>query len=209
MFVLIQASERACSDIMGEGIAQYERMPLMPATHVALLRGINVGGKNSLSMKELVAEFVAVGCEDVRTFIQSGNVIFTAPPGKDENELAQLLGERLAERFSYRAPLPLRTTEELRAAIANNPYLALSAPEETLHVMFLTAAPDAEAVKKLDPDRSPGDEYQVIGREIYLRLPNGMARTKLTNAYFDTKLGVTSTARNWRTTTKLLELMEE
>jgi uncharacterized protein (DUF1697 family) len=64
-------------------------------------------------------------------------------------------------------------------------------------------------VKKLDPDRSPGDEYRVIGREIYLRLPSGMARTKLTNAYFDSKLGVTSTARNWRTTTKLLELMEE
>jgi uncharacterized protein (DUF1697 family) len=209
MFVLIQASERACSDIMGEGIAQYERTLLMPATHVALLRGINVGGKNPLSMKELVAEFVAVGCEDVRTFIQSGNVIFSAPPGSDESALSGLLCERLATRFSYTAPLALRTTKELLAVIANNPYLAVSAPEETLHVMFLTATPEATRVEKLDPNRSPGDKYQVIGREIYLRLPNGMARTKLTNAYFDTKLGVTSTARNWRTTTKLLELMEE
>jgi uncharacterized protein (DUF1697 family) len=180
----------------------------MPGTHVALLRGINVGGKNSLPMKALAEEFVAAGCGDVRTFIQSGNVIFSAPPEKDESELARLLGARLAERFSYTAALVLRTTEELRAAIANNPYLALGAPEESLHVMFLTAAPDAEAVKKLDPDRSPGDEYEVIGREVYLRLPNGMARSYLTNAYFDTKLGVTSTARNWRTTTKLLELME-
>jgi uncharacterized protein (DUF1697 family) len=180
----------------------------MPATYVALLRGINVGGKNPLPMKALAAEFAAAGCEDVRTFIQSGNVIFTAPPGKDEREVTQLLATRLAERFGYTAPLALRTIEELRAAIANNPYRALGAPEETLHVMFLTATPDAEAVKQLDPERSPGDEYQVIGREIYLRLPKGMARTKLTNAYFDTKLGVTSTARNWRTTTKLLELME-
>jgi uncharacterized protein (DUF1697 family) len=181
----------------------------MPGTHVALLRGINVGGKNPLPMNALAGEFAAAGCGDVRTFIQSGNVIFSAPLGKDETELARLLGERLAERFGYTAPLVLRTTEELRAAIANNPYLALGAPEEMLHVMFLTATPDAEAVKKLDPERSPGDEYQVIGREIYLRLPNGMARTKLTNAYFDSKLGVTSTARNWRTTTKLLELLEE
>ena len=181
----------------------------MSGTHVALLRGVNVGGKNPLPMKALAEEFVAAGGGDVQTFIQSGNVIFSAPYGKDENELAQLLGERLAERFGYTAPLVLRTTEELRAAIANNPYLALGAPEETLHVMFLTATPDVEAVQKLDPDRSPGDEYLVIGREIYLRLPTGMARTKLTNAYFDTKLGVTSTARNWRTTTKLLELMQE
>jgi len=193
---------------MCEGIVQYERTLSMPATHVALLRGINVGGKNPLPMKALAEEFVAAGCGDVRTFIQSGNVIFSAPQGKDESQLAQSLGERLAERFGYTAPLVLRTTEELRAAIANNPYLALSAPEDSLHVMFLTATPDAGAVQKLDPDRSPGDEYRVIGREIFLRLPRGMARTKLTNAYFDTKLGVTSTARNWRTTTKLLELME-
>jgi uncharacterized protein (DUF1697 family) len=84
----------------------------------------------------------------------------------------------------------------------------MGAPEETLHVLFLTATPDAGAVEKLNPDRSPGDTFIVLGREIYLRLRNGMARTKLTNAYFDTKLGVTRTARNWRTTTKLLELVE-
>ena len=71
----------------------------------------------------------------------------------------------------------LRTTEELRAAIANNPYLALGAPEETLHVMFLTATPDVEAGCGSDVNRSPGDKYLVIGREIYLRLPTGMART--------------------------------
>jgi uncharacterized protein (DUF1697 family) len=180
----------------------------MPATHVALLRGINVGGKNPLPMKELAEEFVAAGCEHVRTFIQSGNVIFSAPRGKDESELARLLGARLAERFGYTAPLILRTTEELRAAIANNPYLALGAPEEMLHVMFLTATPEAARVEKLDPHRSPGDTFVVVGREIYLRLPTGMARTKLTNAYFDSALGVISTARNWRTTTKLLDLME-
>jgi uncharacterized protein (DUF1697 family) len=186
-----------------------ERMLSMSVIYVALLRGINVGGKNPLPMKALAEEFVAAGCTHVRTFIQSGNVIFSAPPGKDESALAQLLGARLEERFGYTAPLVLRTTEELRAAIDKTPYLAMGAPEETLHVMFLTATPEAARVEKLDPDRSPGDTFVVLGREIYLRLPNGMARTKLTNAYFDSKLGVTSTARNWRTTTKLLELMEE
>jgi uncharacterized protein (DUF1697 family) len=179
----------------------------MPKRYVALLRGINVGGKNLLPMKDLAEAFVAAGCEQVRTYIQSGNVIFSAPPGS-EDQLHDRLGALLSQRFSYTAPLALRTTEQLRAAIRANPFLTLGAPEETLHVMFLTATPDAGAVEKLDPDRSPGDTFVVLGREIYLRLPNGMVRTKLTNAYFDTKLGATSTARNWRTTTKLLELME-
>src|SRR5690349_19249927 len=123
------------------------------ATHVALLRGINVGGKNPLPMKALAEEFVAAGCKDVKTFIQSGNVIFGAPPGNDEEQLAQQLCERLEKRFSYTASLVLRTTEELRTTIANNPYLAMGAPEESLHVMFLTAAPEATRVEKLDPDR--------------------------------------------------------
>src|SRR5215470_16616605 len=91
----------------------------MPETYVALLRGINVGGKNPLPMKALAEEFAASGCGDVRTFIQSGNVIFSAPPGSDESALSGLLCERLAARFSYTAPLVLRTTEELRAALAN------------------------------------------------------------------------------------------
>ncbi len=181
----------------------------MRGTRVALLRGINIGGKNPLPMKALAEEFIAAGCGDVRTFIQSGNVIFSAPVGKDESQLAQLLGARLAVRFGYTAPLILRTAEELRAAIANNPYLALGATEETLHVMFLTGYRTRTPWKSLIPSARLGIRNIALGERFNLRLPTGMARTKLTNAYFDTKLGVTSTARNWRTTTRLLELLEE
>src|SRR5262249_28670289 len=112
---------------MSGEITQDERTLSMAATHVALLRGINVGGKNPLPMKALAEEFVAAGCGDVRTFIQSGNVLFSAPQGSDVRALSGLLCERLATRFSYTAPLVLRTTEELRVAVANNPYLALGA----------------------------------------------------------------------------------
>ena len=137
--------------------------------------GINVGGKNPLPMKALAEELRRGGLRGCCARYPEWQRDLQRAIWEGQNELAQLLGARLAVRFGYTAPLVLRTTEELRAAIANNPYLALGAPEETLHVMFLTATPDAEAVTKLDPDRSPGDEYQVIGREIYLRLPTGMA----------------------------------
>jgi len=101
----------------------------------------------------------------------------------------------------------LRTAEQIETVFATNPFLKMGAPEETLHVMFLADVPAPGAVKALDPDRSPPDTFLVQGQEIYLRMPNGMGETKLTNAYFDSKLATISTARNWRTVGKLLELM--
>jgi uncharacterized protein (DUF1697 family) len=179
----------------------------MPATHVALMRGINVGGKNKLPMKDLAEMFAGAGCGDVRTYIQSGNVLFTAPRNL-ATRLPGLIVARITERFGYRTPVVLRTADELRDAHANNPFLAQGAAEETLHVMFLADAAGPGAVAGLDPDRSPGDAFVVRGRDVYLRLPNGVADTKLTNAYFDSKLATVSTGRNWRTVTKLLELMK-
>jgi uncharacterized protein (DUF1697 family) len=92
--------------------------------------------------------------------------------------------------------------------VANNPFLAAGAADETLHVLFLADPPSPRRVADLDPDRSPPDAFVVLGQEVYLRLPHGAARTKLTNAYFDARLATTSTGRNWRTVTKLLALME-
>ncbi len=179
----------------------------MPATHVALMRGINVGGKNKLPMKDLAELFAGAGCGDVRTYIQSGNVLFSAPRGV-LTKLPGLVAARIAERFGYRTPVVLRTADELAETIANNSFLTAGAAEETLHVMFLADVPSARAVGDLDPRRSPGDTFVVRGRDVYLRLPNGAARTKLTNAYFDSKLATVSTGRNWRTVTKLLEMMK-
>jgi uncharacterized protein (DUF1697 family) len=178
----------------------------MPAAYVALLRGINVGGKNKLPMKDLVEIFAESGCENPRSFIQSGNVVFEATPGVAAG-VSGLIAARIADRFGYRTPVVLRTAEELAAVLAHNPFLAAGIAEEELHVYFLQDRPDPRRLEQLDPDRSPPDGFAVHGREVYLRLPNGMARTKLTNAYFDSKLATTSTARNWRTITKLVELM--
>jgi uncharacterized protein (DUF1697 family) len=174
--------------------------------HVALLRGINVGGKNLLPMKDLTEIFVQAGCKDVRTYIQSGNVIFSAPPAL--KGLPELITERIARRFCYRVPVILRNTQQLGRILSENPFLREGEAEKTLHVYFLADLPNARAVSELDIDRSPPDSFCVSEQEVYLHLPNGMARTKLTNAYFDSKLSTKCTARNWATVVKLFELMQ-
>ena len=175
-------------------------------TYVALLRGINVGGKNILPMKDLAAMFVAAGCRDVRTFIQSGNVVFSASAASAQ-KVPEQITKAINKRFGYQIPVIIRTSEELAAVIRDNPFLKTGAEEKLLYIAFLADLPDAKAVAGLDPDRSPPDVFHVRGREIHLHLLNGAARSKLTNAYFDSKLKTISTARNWATVQKLLAMM--
>lgn len=173
--------------------------------YVALLRGINLGGKNKLPMKELSTLFSAAGCCDIQTYIQSGNVVFTAPLSV-AGRICDEITAQVMKRFGLSVPVVLRSATELQEAHNNNPFLKLGMAEETLHVTFLADLPSAHRIESLDPERSPGDTFLVRGREIYLRLPNGVAKSKLTNAYFDSKLGTTSTSRNWRTVTTLCEM---
>ena len=172
---------------------------------VALLRGINVGGKNKLPMKDLAAMFVDAGCDDVRTYIQSGNIVFRmdSTPGED---IPSLISESILNRFGYRVPVVIRTAREFQEIVQANPFVEAGAESDKLHVVFLADLPDRAHVEALDPNRSPGDEFAVVGREVFLHCPNGVARSKLTNSYFDSRLSTTSTARNWRTVRKLLDM---
>lgn len=179
---------------------------LEEVTHVALLRGINVGGKNPLPMKELVRMFEAAGCGNVQTYIQSGNVIFDAPAGA--SSIGHAVSAIVEKRFGYRVPVILRTAPQLGKVIIGNPFLKAGADLKTLHVYFLARAPGAAEVATLEPARSAPDAFHVLGQEIYLHLPNGIGRSKLTNAYFDAKLATVSTARNWSTVLKLVEMLQ-
>ena len=179
----------------------------MPNRYVALLRGINVGGNNQLPMKNLVALFGEVGCAQVRHYIQSGNVIFSASPAVAKT-IASVMPARIAKQFGFAPPVQIRSAKEISAVISGNPFLKQGLGEEFLHVAFLADKPTAANVQKLDPDRSPPGQFLVQGQEIYLYLPEGAGTTKLTNAYFDSKLATVSTGRNWRTVKKLLELMQ-
>ncbi len=176
--------------------------------YVALLRGINVGGKNRLPMKDLVQMFKAAGCTDVQAYIQSGNIIFRASPSKAA-KIPGIVGKSIEEKFGYCIPIVIRTASQLREVSTNNPFLAKGASEDCVHVLFLENTPEKERVLGLDPARSAADAFAVCGSEIYLHLPNGDGNTKLTNAYFDSRLKTICTARNWRTTLKLLEMMDE
>ena len=173
--------------------------------HVALLRGINVGGKNMLPMKDLAAMFTNAGCASVSTYIQSGNVVFEASPALSRR-IPTLIERAISDRFGYQVPVVTRSGAELGKIVRANPFLEAGANIGTLHVAFLADSPAQAKIKALDPNRSPPDEFAVRGREIYLQCPNGYGRTKLTNGYFDSKLATTSTVRNWRTVVKLLEL---
>lgn len=173
--------------------------------HVALLRGVNVGGKNKLPMKSLVAIFEALGAENVRTYIQSGNVVFGASK-RDASGLPAKVESAIASEFGHDVPVVLRSADELREILRANPFLPEGAETKTLHVGFLDKTPTRTRADVLDPERSPPDRFALRGRELYLHCPNGMARTKLTNRYFDTTLAATTTMRNWKTVSKLTEM---
>lgn len=177
----------------------------MPIRSIALLRGINVGGKNKLPMTVLAAMFTKAGCTEVQTYIQSGNVVFKTAAGADR-KIAAAVSKAIQAQCHLTVPVVVRTGAQMAAVLNANPFLRKSVPAESLHVMFLGDAPAAALVAGLEPDRSPGDKFIVRGSEIYLHLPNGAARTKLTNAYFDAKLRTVSTMRNWRTVLTLAEM---
>jgi uncharacterized protein (DUF1697 family) len=176
-----------------------------PQTFVALVRGINVGGRNTVPMAGLRSALSGIGLEDVTTYIQSGNVVFRAP-GANAPSLAGAIERSIDETFGVPARVVLRTREELAAVANTNPFLERGADPAQLHVVFLDRKPEPSAVAELDPGRSPPDEFALRGREIYLRLPSGMGRTKLSGDYFERRLGVAATARNWKTVLKLVEL---
>ena len=179
--------------------------PAVSHAYVALLRGINVGGGNTLLKHELVAIFAEAGCEDVRTYIQSGNVVFRASP-----ELADGLPARMtnaiAAKHGFQIPVVMRTASDFDQTVRGNPFLAAGADPAKLHVGFLADTPDPARVATLDPDRSPPDTFEVRGDVIYLHFPDGVARSKLSNDYFDRTLGTVCTLRNWRTVCKLHEM---
>lgn len=172
--------------------------------YAALLRGVNVGGKNILPMKSLAAMFESCGCKNVKTYIQSGNIVFEADK-KTIAKLSSVICEKIAEDFGFQTHIVLRSRDELAKIIAAVPYPDV----ELAHVVFLASAPTAAQIAQLDKNRSVPDQFHVTGSEIYLHLPNGMGKTKLTSAFFDSKLKTIGTARNWRTVLKLLEMMSE
>ena len=156
-------------------------------------------------MLELTAIFQDTGAGDIRTYIQSGNVVFTA----DRKVLAgfsSTVSSKIESRFGLKIPVILRTKKELESAVQQNPYRNRTENPKELHIVFLEKSPEPAAIAVLNPRHSPLDEFTVISKDIFLYCPNGLGRSKLTTAWFDSKLKTVSTIRNWRTVNALIAL---
>lgn len=185
------------------------------ATHVALLRGINLGGKNRVAMADLRALVSDLGHTDVATYIQSGNVLFTAGAGADGPAMARAMAEAIEARLGVTAPVVVVTRAELGEILAANPFPGESDPKR-VHAVVLSEPPGAELTAKVDAAvaqaaaKGTKDTATIVGRTLYLHTPAGFGTSDLSAALLrvvsSPKAGVTGTARNWATMTKLAEL---
>ena len=175
-------------------------------TYISLLRGINVSGHKKIAIADLKALYETLGFTNLVTYIQSGNVIFTAKVTKN---LEQIIEQAITKKYAFDVPVLIITPEELSRVIAKNPFLKdKTVDPEKLHVTFLSTKPVQELLDKLAPAHYLPDRFNIIGSTVYLSCPNGYGQTKLTNTFFENKLKVRATTRNWKTVKKLLEIAQ-
>lgn len=170
----------------------------MPTTSIALIRGINLGSHAKVDMARLREVFTDLGHENVRTYLRSGNVVFSAA---DSSTIAADIQRAIATELDVDTPVVLRTAQDLADIMARNPFLGNEL--RTMHVTLLAAQPDAEKVAALTSPKGETAEFAVLDREVYLYCPDGYGRMKLTNAFLERRLGVSATTRNWNTITNL------
>ena len=194
-----------------------ELHPLRPATdsvvtrnvarntsQILLLRGINVGPRKRVAMPELRALLTEAGFEDVRTYVQSGNVVLSSrrAPAKLRAEAERLI----AERFGFGVDVIVRTADELAEVVARNPLAGVAVDPKRYQVSFLEAEPDPAVLERIAATAAEPERLVAIGRELYAWHPDGIGRSKLWAKLAGTGLGVRATARNWTTVTRLLEM---
>jgi uncharacterized protein (DUF1697 family) len=168
-------------------------------TYAALLRGVNVGGKNKLPMADLRQLFEKLGFADVRSYIQSGNVVFSSERVPD----SAALQTAIHTEFGITTSVIMRSSTELASVPRHNAFPDVE--EASLHVGFMALPPTVASLEGLDVDRFGSERFAVVGRDLYLYLPVGMGQSKLPG-YLDRRLKVPLTVRNWNTVTKLIEL---
>jgi uncharacterized protein (DUF1697 family) len=171
---------------------------------IALFRGINVGGRNSLPMRALVDILEDLGLKDIRTYIQSGNVIFQSKK-IDSAELVQKIGEAILESHGFTPQVILLDLSELEMAARLNPFPDAEPEPKALHVFFLADLPVDPDLKTLKKIRGEHERFEHLGKLFYLHAPDGIGKSKLA-AKVEKALGVPVTARNWKTVNKLLDL---
>ena len=173
--------------------------------YIALLRGINVGGNTMISMAELTKSFVALGFENVVSYINSGNLAFDARKA-DERKLVARLEKAIESDFGKKVSVMVREQGHIEQVLANNPYEGEFESHKEMHVLFLAAELAPDARRSLADAVPTGERFSVVGREIYCHLPRGVIDSFLGRGQFEKIVKIPVTARNWRTVQKLAEL---
>lgn len=177
--------------------------------YISMLRGINVGGKNQIRMETLRSLYESLGFEKVQTYVQSGNVVFKS---KEEAPvvLAKRIEAKIRQEFGLDVHVMVRTRDDIRCIVANNPFLqGLGKDITKLHVTFLDGTVEKELLWDVKSPNADGDEFSVGEREVYIFCPNGYGRTKLNNNFFEKKLKLPATTRNWNSVKALFELASQ
>lgn len=167
-------------------------------TWVAMVRSVNVAGRNRLPMADFRTALTGLGFTGVRTYLQSGNAVFAA--GASAGTVARRIGGRLQSEFGLDVPVLVRSAAQMGAVVSSTPFGAFVSRPTTVHVTFLSDVPDPQAVRALAERAGTfgDDRIEVLGTEAHLHCPGGYGETKLNNTFVERALGVTATTRNWK-----------
>jgi uncharacterized protein (DUF1697 family) len=174
---------------------------------IALLRGINVGGKRKILMSDLKLLFENLGFTSVVTYIQSGNVIFNSELGLSNNDICEIIKNEISDKFGFEVPVIVRTTKEISQTIKKNPYCKNNNIDiKRLCLTFLEDKPELDNRKNTEDYNFEPDKFLIDGKDVFIYCAGQYHKSKLTNNFFESKLKVSATTRNWKTVLKLLEL---
>jgi len=174
---------------------------------VSFLRGANMTGHNKIRMTDLTVLYYDIGLADPLTYIQSGNVVFGNPQDLLPGKVASLIENGIRDKFGYTVPALVRTSEELKEIILGNPFRNLDGFDpKRLAVIFLYDTPSSQQTDRVRNVDYPPDKFKIIGREIYIYCPDGFGKTKLYTNFFETRMKVVGTARNWNTVNTVYEM---
>lgn len=178
-------------------------------TYISILRGINVSGKKMIKMNALSRMYEGLGFDNIKTYVQSGNVIFTSGD-KDVKEIEKVISSQIEAEFGFDVPVIVFDTKTLEAIIENNPFSKDGSKDATfMHVTFLADTPVEFNKEVIVRKKQPDEEIAFAPNAVYLYCPYGYGRTKLNNNFIESKLKVKATTRNWKTTNELLKLAVE
>jgi len=175
--------------------------------YISLLRGINVSGQKKIKMDNLISLYEKIGLQDVVTYIQSGNVIFSSDK-KNKPDLCALIENAIEKKYKFHVPVVIRTHREISNIIKNCPFGSVDLEKEGTKVLvtFLSSKPLKGKLAKALESAAASEKLVLAGKEVYLYCPNGYGKSKLSNTFLEKTLGVGATTRNWKSVNQLYEL---